>query len=342
MRERVERIKRMAEGRWPEIFASAGMNPSHFERVNRPCPLCGGRDRFSFDRRRTDGHWFCRGCGYGDGIDLVARFTNRTFSQTLEWLEDRLGIPREPYKRAFSSLSKVADTHQGKNDEQKRIERLEREWKEALPMEALSASSPLRRYLARRGLAGCEDSRMLRMAQAYPYWNAEEPTPEGKPRLVGTFPAMIARVTDAGGNLTTLHRTYLTEDGRKAEVPSVKKLAAGSVGEGLVRLYPASALLCLSEGIETALAVHELTGLPAWSAISVKGFQHLVTLPEGLKRLCICGDNDASYTGAAGAYALAARLRREHPELTVTVHVPVETGKDWNDVLIEGGALQID
>lgn len=338
MNVRVDRVKRAAEGRWPEIFASAGMDPSHFERVNRPCPLCGGRDRFSFDRRKTDGHWFCRGCGYGDGIDLVARFTHQTFSQTLVWLEDRLGIPREPYKR-----TKASDfVSEGESNEKKRLQRLTREWEEAVPMEALSMESPLRRYLSQRGLRGCEDSRMLRMASACPYWDQENLTPEGKPKCLGTFPAMIARVTDDEGKLTTLHRTYLTEDGRKAPVPSVKKLAAGSVGDGLVRLYPASSLLCLSEGIETALAVHELTGLPVWSAISVMGFRHVVSLPKGLKRLCICGDNDASYTGAAGAYALAARLLRDYPDLKVTVHVPETTGEDWNDVLLAGGTLQID
>lgn len=335
MDARIDGIKAAAEGRWPEIFASAGMDPSHFERENRPCPLCGGRDRFSLFRRGTEGRWFCRGCGYGDGITLIMRFTHRTFPQTLFWLEERLGLPHG--KRADASGPSPSPLEPGR-EERRRIERLTQEWEAALPLAALPPEAPVRRYLARRGLGGCEPSRMLRMAPACAYWEAGS---GDRPNLLGTFPAMLALVTDADGRITSLHRTYLTEEGEKAPVPAVKKLASGGVSEGLVRLYPPSSRLCLTEGIETALAVHELTGLPAWSAISVTGFRRFGRLPEGLERLCICGDNDASYAGAAGAYALAERLRREHPGLEVLVRIPDGTGADWNDVLLAGGNLQV-
>ena len=72
--DQIARIKRAAEGRWREIAEAAGIPEVHLEKEGRPCPLCGGRDRFSFFRKRTDGRWFCRGCGYGDGIALIQRF----------------------------------------------------------------------------------------------------------------------------------------------------------------------------------------------------------------------------------------------------------------------------
>lgn len=86
---------------------------------------------------------------------------------------------------------------------------------------------------------------------------------------------MLARLTNAEGKFITLHRTYLTADGSKAPVHSAKKLAAGAVENGVIRLYPAGGVVCLAEGIETALSVHALTGLPAWSVVSLPGMKPL-------------------------------------------------------------------
>jgi hypothetical protein len=52
--------------------------------------------------------------------------------------------------------------------------------------------------------------------------------------------------------------------------------------------------------------------------------------PLEVKRIIIFGDNDASYTGQAAAYALARRLGSEG--FVVEVQVPAEPEADWNDV----------
>ena len=170
-----------------------------------------------------------------------------------------------------------------------------------------------------------------------------EPFARIKARLVGEFPAMLARLTNAEGKFITLHRTYLTADGSKAPVHSAKKLAAGAVENGVIRLYPAGGVVCLAEGIETALSVHALTGLPAWSVVSLSGMKRFgpETIPDGVRTIRICGDNDRSYAGAAGAYELASRLRRSRPELEVSVHIPQAAGTDWNDVLLAHGMLKL-
>lgn len=327
----IDRIKRAAEGRWPEIFAAAGMDPAHFERENRPCPLCGGRDRFSFFRKEEQGRWFCRGCGWGDGIELVRKFTHRTFPETLRWLESHLGLP--PEERRTPVVRAHAEDAEARRAA--RRQQLQEAWERAAPL-ADPAAEPVRRYLASRGLGGCDASPMLRAEALAPCWDAAG---DGRPRLVGRFPTMLARVTDAAGGLITLHRTFLTPEGAKAPVPAAKKLAPGAVEGGLVRLFPPTAILCLAEGIETALSVHEMTGLPAWSAISLTGFRRFETVPECVEVVRICGDNDRSYAGAAGAYELAARLKRSRPGLEVSVHIPAEAGTDWNDVLMRGGGL---
>ena len=69
------------------------MDAALFQRQYRPCPLCGGRDRFSFFAKEVGGRWYCRGCGMGDGIKLVQQFTKKEFVQTLDHLETLLGLP---------------------------------------------------------------------------------------------------------------------------------------------------------------------------------------------------------------------------------------------------------
>ena len=119
-------------------------------------------------------------------------------------------------------------------------------------------------------------SRELRFVERLACWEVpDEQNIDGaaKARLVGEFPAMLARLTNAEGKFITLHRTYLTADGSKAPVHSAKKLASGAVENGVIRLYPAGGVVCLAEGIETALSVHALTGLPAWSVVSLSGMK---------------------------------------------------------------------
>ena len=326
---RIERVKRAASGGWPRLFEAAGIDPSHLAKQNRPCPLCGGTDRFSYFAKEDDGHWFCRHCGAGDGIKLVQKYRHTGFIETLRWLETELGIPapqaRDEERRAARERAAAYRAEREKEEEEARRRKAELEalWDSAKPL--TREDSPPLRYLAKRGLAGCDLSHELRWVEALPYKDQDGND--------STWPALLARVSDERGGLVSIHRTYLTEEGDKAPVPVAKKLAAGPLGNGFIRLFPPSDFLCLAEGIETALSVHELTGLPAWSVISLNGFQRFEAPPEGVRVLCIYGDNDASFTGAAGAYALAARLRARHPELQVDVRIPEGTGTDWNDVI---------
>lgn len=332
----LNRIKHTAQGRWPEIFAAAGMDPGHFVKSNRPCPLCGGRDRFSLlkgGRNEPDGRWYCRGCGYGDGIELVKRFRGSTFPQTLRWLEAYLGI--EHQRESFCHRP------EGLSEAEKTVRRRERNlafWNAAVPLRDLSRESPQWKYLASRGLGACDASAMLRAEAETEAWETNE---DGERRSAGRYPVLLAAVTDGSGGIITLHRTFLTPDGGKAPLSSPKKLAPGAIEDGLIRLFPPTAILCLAEGIETALSVHEMTGLPVWSAISLTGLRKFGEVPEGVKKIHICGDNDRSYAGAAGAYELAARIRRSRPDIEVAVHIPPEPGTDWNDVLRSGGRLEI-
>jgi putative DNA primase/helicase len=143
---------------------------------------------------------------------------------------------------------------------------------------------------------------------------------------------MVALVTAPDGKAVSLHRTYLTRDGHKADVPSPKKLMPPTIPSatrgGAIRLYTATTVLAVTEGIETALAVHLTTGLPVWAALCATGMAALV-VPETVREVIICADHDAA--GLQAAKALARRLLTE--QKTVKILAPATVGTDWADTL---------
>ena len=175
-------------------------------------------------------------------------------------------------------------------------------------------------YLAWRGLHVDLPMPALRLHPGLAYRDGGE--------TFGRFPAMLALVTGPDGRGVTLHRTYL-QDGRKAPVPSPRKLMPGKPIKGAaIRLHPAGEVLGVAEGIETALAARQLFGVPVWSCISAAGIESFIP-PKEVRKIMIFGDNDMSGTGQAAAWALAKRLIVAG--LSVEVKLPERIGTDWAD-----------
>ena len=177
-------------------------------------------------------------------------------------------------------------------------------------------------YLIKRGLQVVPDA--LRGHCDLPYHDESR-------NLVGYFPAVIAPVIGPDGGLQSVHRTYL------ADLPIRKKLmqAVNTVKGAAVRLFDPTDELGVAEGIETAIAAHEMFNLPVWAAVTAGGLERF-NPPVGVSRFVIFGDNDGSFTGQKSAFALANRLRRDRPELDIEVCIPDEPGADWLDVLRNG------
>jgi phage/plasmid primase-like uncharacterized protein len=141
---------------------------------------------------------------------------------------------------------------------------------------------------------------------------------------------MVGPLTSPDGVTVALHCTYLTRDGRKAQVPTVKKLTptAGPLAGGCIALHkPARGCIGIAEGIETALAGWCASTVPtvaAYCAGNLAAWQW----PRGVQRLVIFADNDSAGREAAGtlrARAFAAGLRCD-------VQTPTTAGADWCDV----------
>jgi phage/plasmid primase-like uncharacterized protein len=150
---------------------------------------------------------------------------------------------------------------------------------------------------------------------------------------------MIAPLVAPDGRVLALHRTYLTTDGCKAPVPTVKKLtgAAGPLAGAFIPLHdPQHCVIGIAEGIETAQAAHLASGLPTVAAYCA-GNLAAYTWPAGVRRIVMFADADPA--GAAAAQSLKARAIRAG--LSVAVMTPSTPGTDWCDVWARRAAVAV-
>jgi phage/plasmid primase-like uncharacterized protein len=101
-------LKRMAHGRWREILIAAGIPADSLEgRKGRPCPRCGGRDRFAPMRDLGErGAVLCRHCHNGstdpkcgDGIQSLRWWLSVDTVAALRWLASWLGVDHGNHAR---------------------------------------------------------------------------------------------------------------------------------------------------------------------------------------------------------------------------------------------------
>lgn len=294
-------------GRWHSILSALGVEARILNRKNQPCPMCGGKDRFRWTNHNEDGGYFCSGCGSGDGITFVQAVFKVDFREAAAKIESIVGgcdLDRAP-----------------KRDDDKNLTAMRTVWGLG---HAIRHDDAVGRYLIGRRLELPAYPKCLRYV----------------PRLrheAGGAPAMIAQVLSPEGRAVNVHRTWLTDDGRKADIEVNRKLMAGSLPDGsAIRLFPATDVLGVAEGIETAIAAHLLFGVPVWSVISEGGIQKFRP-PAGVERLIIFGDNDVSFVGQAAAHIAARDIRRacerEGRPIEVSIHIPDAPGSDWADHL---------
>lgn len=245
---------------------------------------------------------------------------------------DRAGMTRQ--QRADLARQVMAATAEREAQQRelwaKAAERIARLWAECVP---LVPGDPVTLYLKRRGFGGVWPlPACLRLHRGLTYWHEGE--------KLGVFPTMVAPVIAPDGRLVALHRTHLTADGRKAEVPSVKKLTAtaGPLPGACIPLHkPQRGVIGIAEGIETALACWCASTVPTVAAYCA-GNLAAWRWPGGVQRLVIFADADEAGRGAAEslrARAFSGRLRAE-------VLTPTDDGADWADLWAQRAALAIE
>jgi len=296
----------IAKGKWRGILVQLGVEQRHLTGKHGPCPICGGKDRFRYDDKLQAGNWICGQCGSGDGFELLMALKGcdfKTIAQEVDQIVGNLQIEKpRPKKDPKIRLRQIGNS-----------------------LEHTTGKDPVSLYLRNRGITGIT-SYALRLHPNLAYFDQGQ--------VIGTYPAMVAKIENAKGGTESFHITYLTADGHKAKVPAQKKVMApvNTINGGAIRLAPFAAHIAITEGIENALAVMEGEGLPCWACVSANGMQTFQP-PEGVKCVSIYGDNDDSFTGHVAASLLAQRLTAEGYKVDLNISPVI--GSDYLDLLIK-------
>lgn len=296
------KIEHEVIGRWLDVLTALGVDQRYLINRHGKCPFCGGRDRYRFDNKDGYGTFFCNHCGAGDGFKFLSKMFNWDFKKSVTEIRQIIGdckivtIQKKDPRRGLKAIASKA--------------------------REIPNNSDIVKYLHNRGINSCPDT--LKEAELFYFENGVK---------TGPFLTMVALITNNLGKGVSYHLTY-TENQHKLKCSAPKKIMTPvmPMKGSYVELYPVEEHICVAEGIETALAIHDLTGLPVISALNAQNLSAL-SLPSVVKKVEIWGDNDASYCGQRASYSLAEQLTRKG--LEVIVHIPPTVGKDWLNTLNE-------
>jgi hypothetical protein len=328
-------LKKAASGKWHHIFAA--LAPQQLEAAlayapeHVPCPHHGGHDGYRlFIHYNETGRSVCNTCGImGSGLDTLMLVTGWSLTETVRKVADWLGTATETAK----TVAQPAPVMKPRVDPAVAYRRLAEVWKASLPLKGSVAE----KYLQGRGIWDENMPASLRAHEGLPYVHGRERT------FYGKYPCLLASIRNTDRALVSIHRTFLTPDGRKAPVPDAKKLMSQHMNlKGCaIQLYPAVGdTLGLAEGVETAIAAHCISRMPVWACITAVLMEQ-VEVPKHIKRLVIWGDRDVSERGIQASQKLAERM--EEKGIAVELYLPNcpipsgEKGVDWHDVLLSQG-----
>ena len=275
--------------------------------------------------RRAGGGWIARCPAHEDrkpslsiteakgGKVLVRCHAGCEQARVIAALRSRgLWIGNSP-RRFTRSAPRVAGAARQGRDEAQRTKAALAIWQSARPPEG----TPVGTYLNSRGLC-LPPPPTLRFHPGLKH-------PSG-----GIWPVMVALVTK-GADATPLaiHRTYLGRDGAGKAPVEPTKMMLGPCRGGAVRLAVPGDVLMVGEGIETCLAAMQVSGHPAWAALSTSGLRSL-ELPTNIRDVIVLADGDDP--GEAAARDCAWRWKREGRR--VRIARPPQ-GLDFNDMLMD-------
>jgi len=313
-------IREQCQHRWDDILLKFGVDQKILNKRHQSCVFCGGTDRANYSDKGGYGTYFCIQCAPRgiDGLEFLERFTGMNFKDIADEIESFIG----------TTLARPTQNI----DLKKAKKKLNDTWVGSVSIEQ---GDPVHKYLCSRGLEAIDyDSiKGLKHHPGIEYWERD-----GEDfKMVGEYHAMVGLVRTPKGTPASLHVTYLTEEGKKADVGTVRKQMTPCMEwrGGAIRLeeLPKGSPLCICEGIETALSIKLLfPDFYVWSCLNSGNLEGFAP-PSDCSLIHIAGDNDYSYTGQAAAFAIAKELTRQGKEVG-GVLLPDERGQDFNDVLL--------
>lgn len=124
-----DEIKDRLRGQWePVLLALSSIPAEALNTQHQPCPKCGGKKRFNYERENGDGGIYCNDCkpkGTGDGFGTLEWFNGWTFAKAIKEVENHLQpkvsnqlaanirtLRNDVYSRIInSSVAKLNDVH---------------------------------------------------------------------------------------------------------------------------------------------------------------------------------------------------------------------------------------
>lgn len=201
---------------------------------------------------------------------------------------------------------------------------------------AIGSGDPVDRYLRER-------RKLIPVGESWPgdlrrarLWH-----PDTKREYV----CMVALVRDLSGTIVAVHRTYLMDDGTRADDKSLSrgvrvenaKLSLGPLlGGHAVRLGhdPNADTIGIAEGLESTLALSMRLQLPCYSGLNANGVRAM-RLPSEIRRAIIGPDlGDDESVGLKAASSLQTRLladaKKSGKKFEASLLAPPR-GDDWAD-----------
>ncbi|PHS60943.1 MAG: DNA primase [Flavobacterium sp.] len=287
------------KGREWEVLAHYGIKQQGKNHQN--CPICERRKKFRLNEYNSTVMYICV-CGSGDIFKLLMQTTGLEFKYLANEIDQIIGnagnyqapiVPRRDYEKELFTF-----------------------WKTLSSIKKTSVE----RYLQSRGIY-----RLPARAMKVSGDDAKS--------------IMYCVATNDAGNPVITHQTYLEGDSKaQIEVPKrtskVDKERDTVIEESIaVRLFNVQTCLGISEGIETALAAHQLYECVVWATMN-SNFMKKFRAPGGVEHLIVFADSDKNGTGHAAAFACAhSNIMAQNDVKKVTVRWP-DLG-DFNDVLQE-------
>lgn len=234
----IDDVKAKAAKSWADaIFPRFGIEVVFKKKM--PCPACGGKDRFWYDDKNSNGDYFCQQCGAGDGFSLIQKCTHLSFPDTIAEVAAIVGL---------DATSNITDADREKWRKEKELRdkeqrELERKLQENIARKAES--------IFRNAYLG-DFSLYLKNKQI-----------DKDPKIKITHDGnLLIPAYDEHGKMWNVQT--ITPDGQKLFIQESGGRTGGCffmIGEVQPDLYDAH-IICIAEGYATGMSIHMATGHP--------------------------------------------------------------------------------
>jgi len=281
----------------------------------------------------------------GDALILIEKVvTGGNRGEAVKWAKGWLGIddiePAELRRRQQNAQAAVK--HQDYVAQQDAVKRRDKAHKMWLSAEPKLRDTPVDYYLRGRGVDLREWPRQPGALRFHPDAYERESR--------SGLPAMMACITGERGFMAA-HRTYLTQsqdetqpnEWFKAPLANCKKVY-GTYAGGSIPIWrgasrcplkdsPPGERIALTEGIEDALTMALVDPtLRVHAAVSLSNLA-AVWLPDTVKEVILCRQNDWDNPQAIAAFEKAIKAHAAKGRVVIDFQTPESAGKDPNDWL---------